>query len=1354
MPDSTVSLHFRVTDDGTVQVIDQASGKLRAFESQAKTSAAGASSAFASLKTVLAGLGIGFGVVGIVRGLSAIKGAAGDAVRASIEQQNAVKLLDAQLQTSGQFSERYSLKLQAQASALQKVTTVGDETILGLQRQLVAFGATSQNIGRVTEASLDLSAGLGTDAKAAVLLLGKAMAGEFGTLSRYGIFVDENASKTEKLEQALSQIEGRFGGQAQAAANTFGGALKQVSNATGDLNESIGSLITDSPFLIGLLHDARDAAADAAENTAEWVKNNRGLIDQKFDNFVDGLKGIRDTYREIKEALDSLPAQLPFSNTGQSFGQNTLDALLGTPDQRAGALAALGITPFGGGGGFRGSGGGGSFGPNKLGDLIVDDTLRGLDALRNVDSGTGGTVDNKAALAAAKAEARALAEAAKDAADSAQAYVVAQQSGLEVAKAQLDIAGELGASQQEQLLLAQQVDLAEKGVLDAQIGVLGAKIDAVGVAGGELDLLLAQVDALGAQKDIIERTGGEAAKVTREFEEQRKKLLESKQITLDLGRELNTSLQRAVDGILQGGGGQGLDDILKGTGTALASSFIGGLVEAELAKNSFDAKVSENFSVTLPGFMQTGADAISSIWGSAMDFLTGSSDSATRGIGTNFAQLGNQLQGLSRNVPGFESVLNLGPGAATALAQGGTEIPGIGVLNQTDLRAAQQSGLVSDTTTSNSGSGAAALGGIGLALGLGLAFSGSGGGGGNKGRFGVKPIAPGPALTAGQGTAIGASLGTAINPGLGTIIGAALGAIVGGIIESLPGPTFGTLVKGELRDAVQATGLPEQQIFKGGGHRGLRAQQIERAITIEQADAFKALGFDAGNPFETERFDDLSGSVAPATRGFPLLSDLAAGNPEVDALRTGKALGLSTVLFNGLDPNSQLAAVNSANALTNNLLLLNVTAEEADRQLLKLAKSTGVTLTGGLEELNRQLLETRFRDGEDVKRFLASAEGLVELFTETLPPGVDAAAIVMKNFAEGSGLAIANLNEDLERAVQIFGDLQDASDAGLRSGLGAGIQAGARLSALTEQFRSGRGEVTGRELVQASIRATGEFLSPLIDSIRDGMTTAITEGVFDSVKNNPAWDALQERIAGAVVGGDIADIPALIGDVVNASLPALNAAAEVTKQINEQFGITPSALFGAAEDIRGRVEDTRFGALSRRDQESDLRKRLGDVDTQLAILLGDAIPDVEQSVAISKLLRQKGELGFALADTASQRFAPGSRSARIAREQGLSIATEAEQGLDKLGFTITDSFSTVQGSNEQVVNANVTLTGAIEGLTKQIAAGIGTGEIQINIDGGDGLDAQSLGTIITTQLAEYLNSPTGQAQIRGAMDAR
>jgi hypothetical protein len=235
---------------------------------------------FKTVTRSLGGLLVAFGGFALVtRGLRAV-------INAANEQENAVTLLRAALISTNQLSQEYINTLQQQASALQQVTTFGDEAILGVQRQLIAFGATRDNIKQVTTAVLDLSVGMGTDVKAGALLLGKALAGEFGTLSRYGIIVGEAGTKSEKLAEALKQINERFGGQAVAQAATFQGSMSQLGNAFGDLLENIGELIKSDEGLGGFLRDLKFTIEEMTRFTSEEARLDRELVKLK-ERFTD-----------------------------------------------------------------------------------------------------------------------------------------------------------------------------------------------------------------------------------------------------------------------------------------------------------------------------------------------------------------------------------------------------------------------------------------------------------------------------------------------------------------------------------------------------------------------------------------------------------------------------------------------------------------------------------------------------------------------------------------------------------------------------------------------------------------------------------------------------------------------------------------------------------------------------------------------------------------------------------------------------------------------------------------------------------------------------------------------------------
>jgi hypothetical protein len=147
-----------------------------------------------------------------------------------------------------------------QASALQQVTTFGDEMIIGVQASLAAFADSDAEIKKLTVATLDLAAATGMDLKAAGDLIAKSYGSSTNALSRYGIEVTGVANSTERLDTLTGNIAARFSGQAAAAGETMAGSMQQARNAVGDLAEVIGAALSDS--VIELAGDLKSASED------------------------------------------------------------------------------------------------------------------------------------------------------------------------------------------------------------------------------------------------------------------------------------------------------------------------------------------------------------------------------------------------------------------------------------------------------------------------------------------------------------------------------------------------------------------------------------------------------------------------------------------------------------------------------------------------------------------------------------------------------------------------------------------------------------------------------------------------------------------------------------------------------------------------------------------------------------------------------------------------------------------------------------------------------------------------------------------------------------------------------------
>lgn len=232
-------------------------------------------------KSAIGVAGAYFGARGLISGFSA-------AIRLAGEQEQAEKKLEVAL-------GRTSKSLLDHASSLQKVTSFGDEAIIGVQASLAAFLDSEEAIKKATEATLDISVAMGMDLKAAGDLVAKTLGSSTNAMSRYGIQVEGAVGSTERLESLTGNVAKLFGGQAKAQAETMTGALEQMKNALGDVAENIGFSL--SPLVVKLAKGINSLATSTADESAE------------ADSLFNVLKDVNATEEVRERAMQAINEQ-------------------------------------------------------------------------------------------------------------------------------------------------------------------------------------------------------------------------------------------------------------------------------------------------------------------------------------------------------------------------------------------------------------------------------------------------------------------------------------------------------------------------------------------------------------------------------------------------------------------------------------------------------------------------------------------------------------------------------------------------------------------------------------------------------------------------------------------------------------------------------------------------------------------------------------------------------------------------------------------------------------------------------------------------------------------------------------
>jgi len=231
-----------------------------------------------STRTIIAG------ITGVTVG-----GAIAIAVKEAAQQQEAIKRLESALRTAGRYTPQYVDSLKNLAGEFQKVTRFTDDAVNSVQTTLTVFGASEKNIKGLTQAALDLAAGLGIDLGTAALFVGKAMQGNVVMLQRYGIQVAKTSDEGKRFAEIQRGIAGRFGGRALADAQTFTGRLVQLKNAFGEVAESAGSIIVQSASINRFLSTTATGILDLAEKVGVWADAHQELIDTRIEDFFANL---------------------------------------------------------------------------------------------------------------------------------------------------------------------------------------------------------------------------------------------------------------------------------------------------------------------------------------------------------------------------------------------------------------------------------------------------------------------------------------------------------------------------------------------------------------------------------------------------------------------------------------------------------------------------------------------------------------------------------------------------------------------------------------------------------------------------------------------------------------------------------------------------------------------------------------------------------------------------------------------------------------------------------------------------------------------------------------------------------
>jgi hypothetical protein len=210
------------------------------------------------------------------------------------------------------------------AGALQETTVFADDAVTASQSLLLTFTKVQGDIfPRATKAIADVAQAMGTDLQGATIQVGKALQDPIhgiAALSRSGIQFSEDQKamiaslvETNQLAEAqtviLKELETQFGGSAEAAGKTLGGAIARLGNAFGDLFEISESasegVVGAIEFIIKALNVLNNALTSVRQ-AIQLFGLNAGVLFEEIKAFLT-MSG--DEYRAYMKVLQQYEAE-------------------------------------------------------------------------------------------------------------------------------------------------------------------------------------------------------------------------------------------------------------------------------------------------------------------------------------------------------------------------------------------------------------------------------------------------------------------------------------------------------------------------------------------------------------------------------------------------------------------------------------------------------------------------------------------------------------------------------------------------------------------------------------------------------------------------------------------------------------------------------------------------------------------------------------------------------------------------------------------------------------------------------------------------------------------------------------
>ena len=229
--------------------------------------------------------------------VTALAGGLAIAAKAAIADEQSTKLLETQLRATLGPNQALADSIADFVDQTQLATGVADDELRPALAGLVRFTGDATKAQDLLTLSIDASKATGKDLAAVSTAIGRAYDGNFTSLKKLGIPLDENIIKTKDFKAAQEALTTQFGGAAAANANTYAGRLQILKIRFDEMVEGIGYKVLP---VLGQLLDYIDKLIKTMDE--------RGLggvireLGGKLRRFIDPVQALQDAIlRNVNE---------------------------------------------------------------------------------------------------------------------------------------------------------------------------------------------------------------------------------------------------------------------------------------------------------------------------------------------------------------------------------------------------------------------------------------------------------------------------------------------------------------------------------------------------------------------------------------------------------------------------------------------------------------------------------------------------------------------------------------------------------------------------------------------------------------------------------------------------------------------------------------------------------------------------------------------------------------------------------------------------------------------------------------------------------------------------------------------